>query len=170
MREAMAYKAQIRHQGARLGLAREKPSPISGRGEFPICPHCDLPVTPDQAWDRAHITVPRALGGKSVGVGHRRCNQQDNNQVVTPAVAKAEEVRKKFVGITGPGLGPAPMRCGRRSGQRKTMRHGVQPRLTGAQKHRAFFARRYFRRRRRHRRADRGAPMRGRHAGDPQSF
>lgn len=116
----------------------------AGRGDYPICVHCDLPVTPADAWDRAHITVPRALGGKSVGVGHRRCNQQDNNKVVTPMVAKAEAVRKKHVGITGPGLGESPMRFGRRSGQRATMRHGVQPRLTGAQKHRDFLRRRYF--------------------------
>jgi hypothetical protein len=116
----------------------------AGRGKFPVCPHCDLPVTPDQAWDRAHITVPRAFGGKSVGVGHRRCNQLDNNQVVTPAAAKADEVRKKFLGIKGPGLGPAPMRCGRRSSQRKTMRHGVQPRTTHAERHKAFLAKRYF--------------------------
>lgn len=116
----------------------------AGRGKYPICVHCDLPVTPKDAWDRAHITVPRALNGKSVGVGHRKCNQQDNNLVVTPMVAKAEAVRKKHVGITGPGLGQAPMRCGRRSRERKTMRHGVQPRLTGKQKHQDFLRKRYF--------------------------
>jgi hypothetical protein len=116
----------------------------AGRGNYPICVHCDLPVTPADAWDRAHVTVPRALGGKSVGVGHRPCNQLDNNKVVTPTVAKAEAVRKKHVGITGPGLGNHPMQCGRRSRQRKTMNHGVQPRLTGAQKHADFLRKRYF--------------------------
>ncbi len=114
------------------------------RGEFPICVHCDQPVMIGQAWDVAHVTVPRAFGGKSVGCGHRLCNQQDNNQVVAPMVAKAEAVRKKHVGIDGPGLGLSPMRCGRRSLQTKTMRHGVQPRLTSAQKHRDFLRRRYF--------------------------
>ena len=114
------------------------------RGEFPICVHCDLPVTPDQAWDRSHVTVPRALNGKSVGVGHRKCNQHDNNKVVTPMVAKAERVRKKHVGITGPGLGKHPMQCGRRSRTTKTMSGGVKPRLTSAQRHRAFLAKRYF--------------------------
>ena len=114
------------------------------RGRFPICVHCDLPVTPDQAWDRSHKIIPRALGGTSVGVGHRRCNQQDNHQVVTPMVAKAEAVRKKFVGIKGPGLGPQPMRCGRRSGQRKTFSKGVQPRRSYAERHREFIARRFF--------------------------
>ncbi|WKA31579.1 hypothetical protein [Bradyrhizobium roseum] len=114
------------------------------RGKFPICVHCDGPVTPDQAWDRAHITVPRAFGGKSVGVAHRRCNQDDNHLVVTPAAAKARETFKKFVGIKGVGLGPTPMQGGRRSLQSKTMRHGVQPRLTGAQKHAAFMRKRYL--------------------------
>ena len=116
----------------------------AGRGRFPICVHCDLPVTPDQAWDRSHITVPAAFGGRSVGVGHRKCNQLDNNQVVTPASAKANAVRKKHLGITGPGLGRAPMRCGRRSRQRKTFSRGVQPRRTLAEQHRDFLARRYF--------------------------
>lgn len=116
----------------------------AGRGKLPICIHCDQPVTPGQDWDRAHIEVPRAFGGKSVGVGHRKCNQRDNNLVVTPAAGKAREVYKKHHGISGPGLGNSPMRCGRRSGQRKTMNHGVQPRLTLAQQHKAFLARRYF--------------------------
>ena len=115
-----------------------------GRGTFPICVHCDLPVTPDQAWDRSHVAVPRALGGKSVGVGHRKCNQQDNNAVVTPMVAKAKRVHDKFVGIKGPGLGRAPMAAGRRSRVRKTMNHGVQPRKSLAQRHKEFLATRYF--------------------------
>lgn len=116
----------------------------AGRGRLPICPHCDLPVTPGQDWDRVHITVPRAFGGKSVGVGHRKCNQLDNNQVVTPAVAKAERVRKKHFGITTPGLGRAPMACGRRSRQSKSMAGGVKRRLTHAEKHAAFLKARYF--------------------------
>lgn len=115
----------------------------AGRGRLPICVHCDQPVTAGQAWDRAHVTVPRAFGGKSVGVGHSLCNQRDNNEVVTPAFAKAEAVRKKHFGIDGPGLGPKPMRCGRRSGQTATMNRGVQRRLTHAEKHRAFLAKRY---------------------------
>lgn len=116
----------------------------AGRGRLPICVHCDLPVTPGQDWDRSHVTVPRAFGGKSVGVGHRTCNQLDNNQVVTPAVAKADAVYKKHHGIIGPGLGRTPMRCGRRSLQSKSMHGGVKRRLTHAEKHRAFLAKRYF--------------------------
>jgi hypothetical protein len=145
MREAMAYKprfgTKLREQVWQLEcLAAYK----AGRGNLPICPHCDQPVTPGQDWDRAHITVPRAFGGKSVGVGHRLCNQLDNNQVVTPAASKAREVYKKHHGISGPGLGNSPMRAGRRSRERATMNHGVQPRRTHAEKHRDFLRRRYF--------------------------
>lgn len=117
---------------------------LAGRGEFPICPHCDLPVTPDQAWDEAHVGTPKCFGGKSVMVGHRRCNRLDNNQVVTPAFAKSERVRKKHLGISGPGLGRAPMQCGRRSRQRKTMNGGVVRRTTHAERHAAFLRNRFF--------------------------
>lgn len=114
------------------------------RGKFPICIHCDLPVVPPQAWDRAHVTVPRAFGGKSVGVGHQKCNQLDNNLLVTPAAAKADAVRKKYAGVSGPGLGLHAMPGGRRSRITKTMRGGVQPRLTLAQRHREFLRNRFF--------------------------
>lgn len=141
----MAYKplfgSKLREQVWQLEcLAAHK----AERGEYPICPHCDLPVTPDQAWDRVHVTVPRAFKGKSVAVGHRKCNHLDNNLVVTPRAAKADRVWKKHVGIKGPGLGKSPMRCGRRSKQRKTMHHGVQPRKSLAQQHREFLQKRYF--------------------------
>src|SRR5258708_6694376 len=108
---------------------------MDGRGEHPICPHCDLPVTPDQAWDEVHIAAPACFGGKSKTVGHKRCNELGNNEVVTPAAAKAERVRKRDLGITGPGLGRHAMRGGRRSKLRKTFAHGVQPRLTLTEKH-----------------------------------
>src|SRR5258708_2155746 len=99
MREAMAYKplfgTRPREQVWQLeSLAAYK----AGRGKLPICVHCDKPVKPDQAWDRAHVTVPRAFGGKSVGCGHRKCNQLDNNLNVTPTAAKAARVFKKHHG------------------------------------------------------------------------
>lgn len=114
------------------------------RGNLPICVHCDQPVMTDQAWDVAHVTIPRSFGGKSVGCGHRKCNQQDNNIVVTPMASKAERVRKFNCGITGPGLGPAPMQGGRRSLLTKTMSHGVKPRRSSSQRHREFLRARYF--------------------------
>lgn len=141
----MAYRAQFSTKRRDYLYSREKNfAVLNDLGKFPICPHCNLPVTPDQAWDEVHIEIPRAFGGKSTGVGHRDCNHRDNNLVVTPAFAKSEQVRKKFVGIKGVGLGPAPMRCGRRSALTKTMRNGVQPRQTYAEKHRDFMARRFF--------------------------
>lgn len=141
MAYAPLFGSKLREQVWQLEcLAAHK----AGRGEFPICVHCDLPVVPPQAWDRAHVTVPRAFGGKSVGVGHQKCNQLDNNLVVTPAAAKADEVRKKHSGVSGPGLGRERMPCGRRSLQSKTMGHGVQRRLTHAEKHAAFLRARYF--------------------------
>lgn len=137
------YRFGSKHRDYLYSAARTQ-AHLAGRGEFPICTHCDLPVTPDQDWDEAHITVPKCFGGKSTGVAHRRCNQLDNNQVVTPSAAKAKRVHDKHVGIKGPGLGRAPMRCGRRSGQRKTMRYGVQPRTTHAERHAAFMRDRFF--------------------------
>jgi hypothetical protein len=145
MRETMAYQYRFGTKLRDQTWALEKLAAYrAGRGELPICVHCDQPVMIGQDWDVAHVTVPRAFGGKSVGCGHRRCNQQDNNTNVTPAVAKADAVYRKHVGIDGPGLGNHPMQGGRRSGVRKTMRHGVQPRLTQAQKHQDFLRRRTF--------------------------
>jgi hypothetical protein len=145
MREAMAYKYRFGTKLRDQTWALEKLAAYKAeRGELPICVHCDQPVMVDQAWDVAHVTIPRAFGGKSVGCGHRKCNQEDNNKVVTPAVAKADRVHRKFVGIDGPGLGRSPMRGGRRTRERITMGHGVQPRQSHAQKHRDFLRRRYF--------------------------
>jgi hypothetical protein len=144
MREAMAYRPQFgtRHRDYVFGEARDA-AKLAGRGDHPICPHCDLPVTPGQNWDEVHVNVPRCFGGKSKAVGHRSCNQRDNNANVTPAFAKAERVRKRHFGITGPGLGKHPMQCGRRSKLKKTIGHGVQRRLTHAEKHAKFLRDRY---------------------------
>lgn len=141
----MAYKAQFGTKARDYLYSREKHfAGRTGRGNFPICPHCNLPVTPDQAWDEAHVDIPRAFGGKTTAVGHRDCNQRDNHEVVTPRFAKANRVYKKHVGIIVAGLGPHAMGAGRRSALTKTMRNGVQPRLTGAEKHRQFMAQRCF--------------------------
>jgi hypothetical protein len=140
----MAYKAKFgsRHRDYLYGEAKTA-AYLAGRGEHPICPICDLPVTPDQAWDEVHVTVPRCFGGKSKTVGHRDCNQLENNKVVTPAFAKAERVRKRHVGITGPGLGRHPMSCGRRSRLKKTVGGRVVARLTLAEQHQQFLRDRY---------------------------
>ena len=116
----------------------------AGRGVFPICVHCDRPVTPGQAWDESHVGAPAALNGKTVGVGHRLCNRLDNNQVVTPMVARVKRVRLKHLGVTGPGLGRHALPGGTRAPVSKTMRHGVQPRLTLGEKLAATLAKRSF--------------------------
>jgi hypothetical protein len=142
MGEAMAYQGN-KHRDYLYSEARTN-AHLAGRGEYPICPHCNLPVTPDQDWDEVHVGAPACFGGKSKTVGHRRCNQLDNHRNVTPAHAKAERVRKRHLGITGPGLGRHPMRAGRRSRFRKKINGGLEPRLTLAEKHAAFLRERYF--------------------------
>jgi hypothetical protein len=116
---------------------------LAGRGTSPICNICGLPVTPGQAWDESHDGAPKAFGGRSTGIAHRRCNHDHGAQVVAPAAAKAKRVHRKHIGAAGAGLGRYPMAAGRRSDVSKTMHHGLQPRLTGAQKHAAMMAARY---------------------------
>jgi hypothetical protein len=60
-------------------------------------------------------------------------------------IAKTRGQRDFHLGIKGPGLGRRPMRGGRRSRERKTFRHGVQPRVTYSQQHLALMQKRYGR-------------------------
>jgi hypothetical protein len=116
---------------------------ISGLGNYPICNICNQPVLPSDAWDESHAPEhPKALGGKSVAIAHRTCNRDHGAQVVVPLLAKAEAVRKKYLGITGPGLGKSPMQGGRRSDFSRGVDGRVKPRLTLAQKHAQFLQRR----------------------------
>jgi hypothetical protein len=140
----MAYKPRFGTRAREALYAREAlAAHKAGRGEFPVCVHCDLAVTPGQAWDECHVGAPRCFGGNAVGVGHRTCNQRDNNAVVTPAFAKATRVRRRHLGVTGPGLGRHPLPAGVRAPLRKTLRGAVVPRLSHAQRHAAYLARRY---------------------------
>jgi hypothetical protein len=112
---------------------------LDGRGRFPICNLCDLPVTPGQDWDESHAPEkPRCFGGRRVGIAHLRCNREHGAQVVTPAFAASNRKQQHHIGADGPGLGKSPMRAGRRSQQSKTFRHGVVTRLTQVQKHALF--------------------------------
>lgn len=113
----------------------------AGLGPVPICPHCGHPVAPDQPWDECHVGAPRVHGGRRTGVGHRACNQRDNNLVVTPSAAKAKRLAAIAAGQRGPGLGRHPMRAGRFSPETKTFRHGVRKRQSHAQKHATTMAR-----------------------------
>lgn len=140
----MAYKAQF---GSRardyLYSAARVNAYLAGRGNHPICPHCDRPVLETERWHRVHVGVPRCFGGKSVAVGHALCNLADNHENVTPKAAKAARVRNKHLGIKGPGLGRYPMPCGRLSAKRKTMRGRVVERVSIAQAHADFLRNRY---------------------------
>lgn len=116
---------------------------LAGLGNFPICNICQIEVLPIDAWDESHAPEhPKVFGGKSKAIAHRKCNRDHGAQVVVPLVAKADAVRKKFLGITGPGLGKHPMQAGRRSGISRGMDGRIKPRLTLSQKHQAFLAKR----------------------------
>lgn len=114
----------------------------AGRGDLPICNLCDQPVQIGQAWDESHAPIAKAFGGKATGIAHRDHNREHGAKVVWPAVAKSNRVHRYHVGASGPGLGRYPMRAGVRSSVSKTFRHGLQPRLTLAQKHAAMLAKR----------------------------
>lgn len=116
----------------------------AGRGDHPICNRCGLPVTPGQAWDESHEPTPQAFGGHATGVAHARCNREHGSKEVWPLVAKTNRKRRYHIGASGPGLGPCPMACGRRSRQSKSMRHGIVKRETQGQKHQRMLAKRYF--------------------------
>jgi hypothetical protein len=116
---------------------------LAGRGDCPICNLCDTPVTADQDWHESHLPwrgAPAHL--RSVGIAHKDCNLLHGRTVVVPAFAKADRINDRRLGLKGPGLGRHPMRAGRLSRVTKTMRRGVQPRLSIAERHAAFLARR----------------------------
>jgi hypothetical protein len=118
---------------------------MAGLGSQPICPHCKLPVFETDDWDECHHPhKPRAFGGGSgvdaVTVGHRLCNLRDAAQVVVPAVAKSNRIRRRHIGASKPGMGRFAMRGGRRSSERKTIAGEVVRRTTGAERHAAFVA------------------------------
>lgn len=71
----------------------------NGRGEYPICNICDLPVQPGQDWDDSHNKhKPRWLGGDYDGIAHRRCNRKHNNEHDTPLFHKSNRIRLKHIG------------------------------------------------------------------------
>ena len=126
-----------------LWLREKNKAYLAGRGKLPICNICDLPVCEQDAWDESHNPAKaKAFGGKATGIAHRLCNRQHGAAVVTPAVAKSNRVRRFHIGASGPGLGRYTMSGGRWSPLTKTFRHGVQLRLTGAERHALTMAKR----------------------------
>ncbi|NWG26143.1 MAG: hypothetical protein HXY30_17295 [Pseudorhodoplanes sp.] len=118
-----------------LWLREKHNAQLSGRGDLPICNLCDLPVRKTDAWDESHDPGrAKAFGGKRTAIAHRLCNHLHGAQVVTPAIAKSNKVRRRDIGAAGPGLGRHPMPGGRRSRLSKSFSHGVVPRLTLSEK------------------------------------
>lgn len=114
---------------------------LDGHRRLPICNLCGLAVEIGHDWDDSHAPEkPKCFGGTRRGVAHRRCNRDHGAKVVTPAFAESNRKQARHIGASGPGLGKAPMRAGRRSPVSKSFRHGLVPRLTHAQKHAAFLA------------------------------
>ncbi|HEY7298569.1 MAG TPA: hypothetical protein VH684_11590 [Xanthobacteraceae bacterium] len=112
-------------------------------GTFAICNICDNPVFRADAWHVSHTpSRPRAFGGGCTGIAHAICNLEHAARIEAPRRAKTDRVGLRHIGAAGPGLGKRPMPAGKRSRLTKTFRNGVQPRLTHAEKHAAFLARR----------------------------
>jgi hypothetical protein len=115
-------------QREQLYQAEAEKAREAGRGEFPICRLCNMPIIAGSLWDANHeANKPHWLGGEIDGISHKRCNRLHNNQVDTPLFAKSERVRKKHLDFT---RSRSPMRGGRNDTIRKTMRGEVVPRLT----------------------------------------
>jgi len=100
-----------------------------------FCNICGSEVFPGDDWDRSHYPIPETLGGIVVGVGHRRCNIQDNVEYVTPIAARVRRKHRWHTGITGPGLTEDALPGGRRSNVSKTIKGKVVPRLPRYGKH-----------------------------------
>lgn len=101
----------------------------AGRGDYPICNICDLPIIPGSLWDASHQKhKPHWLGGDIEGCAHARCNRSWNNQHDTPLFAKSERVRKRHLDIT---RSSTPLPGGRDDRIKKTMSGKVIDRQTG---------------------------------------
>lgn len=93
MRRRLGSKGReaLYHSEANKALA-------SGRGEYPICKLCDLPIAPGSLWHENHEAhKPHWLGGTVDGISHARCNRIWNNTHDTPLFAKNERVRKRHL-------------------------------------------------------------------------
>lgn len=90
-----------------------------GDNKFPICNLCGCPVDGVRdAWDESHFPIDASFGGTEVGVAHRTCNRRHNNEVVTPQNAKANRVRRDFIGAS---VSRYPMRGGKNDTIKLTM-------------------------------------------------
>lgn len=106
-------------------------------GGHPICPHpeCGHPIDPRDRWEAHHDIAPAAFGGRHMVPMHAACHRDYTARFTAPLVAKSNRQRKKHLGLK---RSHHPLPCGKRSRKSKTMRHGVVPRMTLAQKHAAM--------------------------------
>lgn len=110
---------------------------------YVFCNLCGCRVFPGELWVESHIGVPKAHDGNTVGIAHKRCNDLDNNTFVTPFIAKTKRLRRRHLGIAGPGLGITPLPAGRESKVSKKLNGEVVPRQPRYAKHHAAMAKRY---------------------------
>jgi hypothetical protein len=115
-------------------------SEVEGNGTV-SCNLCHGRVWPTDSWAVSHVGTPAALGGTDIGVAHKLCNDRDNISFVIPLVARAKRLRRRHLGITGPGLGDNPLPGGRRANVSKKLNGEVVPRVAGkGAKHRQTMA------------------------------
>jgi hypothetical protein len=110
---------------------------------FVHCNLCGGRVFAGEAWAESHIGVPAALGGNTVGIAHKRCNELDNNTFVTPFVAKTKRMRRKHVGADTPGLGKKSFSANRDKPMMKKLNGEVVRRPARGEKHRALMTKLY---------------------------
>lgn len=93
----------------------------AGLGEHPRCniPFCGQPVRPGERWAESHYPKPHAWNGRITGVAHFRCNFDYWCQVEAPMMAKAERVRRRFIGAQ---VSATPLPGGRDDRLKRTMR------------------------------------------------
>lgn len=72
---------------------------VRGEKNHPDCNICGLPVLPCDRWEESHMPVPRCFSGTETGVAHTKCNRQHGAKEVTPAWAKSNRVRQRYLGI-----------------------------------------------------------------------
>lgn len=98
------------------------------------CEECQTPLSP--GWYEFHHAIPWEISRDST-IGNcavlcRPCHGLSTAQVDVPTIAKSNRQRDRHIGAV---KSRHPMQCGRASKRTKTFGHGVQPRLTQAQKH-----------------------------------
>jgi 5-methylcytosine-specific restriction protein A len=73
----------------------------------------------------------------------KTCHSYKTGAQDAPVIAEATRQSDLHHGITGPGLGRAPMAAGRKSRLKKTFRHGVVDRKTQVELYRTFMRDRF---------------------------